>query len=102
MKIMVFEAGSTLIDADGEHQEPAVRAALDAGGDVADVIAEYTDTERSLITTDDYAIACEDDGTLLWRGWLTGDRGAEPPFEARAWFAGMSAADRAAGFAGEA
>lgn len=102
MKIKVIEVGSTLIDADPAYQEVAVRATLDAGGDVGDVIVDYTDAERSNISCDEYAIVCEDDGALLWHGWLTGDRNAEPPPQAHAWFAGMSAADRAAEFAQEA
>jgi len=105
VKIKVIEVGSTLIDADAEYQEPAIRAVLEyrrSEGDVAGVIGDWTDSDRSNISTDDYAIACEDDGTLLWHGWLTGDRNAEPPPQARAWFAGMSAADRAAAFAKEA
>lgn len=102
MKIKVIEVGSTLIDADPEYQEPAIRAALDAGGDVGDTIIDYTDTDTSNISCDKYAIACEDDGTLLWHDWLTGDRNAEAPPQARAWYAGMSAADRAAEFAKEA
>jgi hypothetical protein len=100
VKIMVFEVGSTLIDADGEHQESAIRAALDAGGDVADIITEYTDTERSDISTDDYAIACEDDGVLLWHGWLTGGRERPAPPQAQPWLG--SPADRVAKYAGEA
>lgn len=109
MKIKVIEIGSTLIDADAEYQEPDIRAAIDAGGDVGDVITECTDTERSnvscdeyAVACDEYAVACEDDGTLLWHGWLSGDRNAEPPPQARAWYAEMSAADRAAAFAREA
>lgn len=101
MKIKVIEVGACLIDADGEFQEPAVRAALKFG-DVAGIITDYTDTERSNISTDDYAIACEDDGTLLWHGWLTGARDAEPPPQALHWLDGMSAAGRAAEFGGEA
>jgi len=96
LKIKVFEVGAALIDADDEYQEPAIRAALEAGGDVADVIADYTDTDRSNISTDDYAVVFEDDGTLLHHGWLSGDRNAEPPPQARRWFAEMSAADRVA------
>lgn len=72
MKIKVIEVGSTLIDADTEYQEPVVRAALEAGGDVADTIIDYTDCERSNISGDEYVIVHEDDGTVLWQGWLTG------------------------------
>lgn len=80
MKIKVIEIGSTLVDADPEYQEPVVRAALDAGGDVADAIIDYTDSERSNISGDEYAIVHEDDGTVLWQGWLTGaDDEACPP-----------------------
>jgi len=102
LKIKVIKVGVTLIDADETYQEPAIRAAVAAGKDAADVISEYTDTGRSNISYDEYAVVCEDDGTLLWHGWLTGDRDAEAPSQARRWFAGMSAADRAAEFAREA
>jgi hypothetical protein len=96
MKIKVIEVGSTLIDADEEYQVPAIRAALD-GGDVADVIIDYTDSERSNISGDEYAIVCEDNGVLLWHGWLTGlDEGTSPPPQAQAWLG--SPADRVALF----
>lgn len=106
MKIKVIEVGETLIDADGEYQEPVIRAALAfggiGGGTVDNGVVDCTDTDTSNISTDDYAVVCEDDGTLLWHGWLTGNRAAEPPPQARRWFAEMSAADRAAEFSREA
>ena len=89
MKVQVFEIGSTLIDADPEYQEPAVRAALDAGGDVADAIIDYTDSERSDISGDQYAIVHEDDGTVLWQGWLTGDPDAVLPVQATEYLASL-------------
>lgn len=96
MKIKVIEVGSMLIHLDEMYQEPGIRAAIDADGDVADAIAECTDTDTSNISTDDYAVVFEDDGTLLWHGWLTGGRERPAPPQARRWFAGMSAADRVA------
>lgn len=101
MKIKVFEVGETLIGADPDYVEAPIRAAL-ADGDVADAIIDYTDAERSNISCDEYAIACEDDGVLLWHGWLTGDPAAPPPPQAQAWLTGMSAKDRAAAFEKEA
>lgn len=79
MKIKVYSRGTTDIDADGEYQEPAIREALAAGGDVGSEIIDCTDTERSDISHDEYAIVTEDDGTELWRGWLTGDPDAPAP-----------------------
>jgi hypothetical protein len=102
MKIRVIEVGSCLIDADTGYQEPAIRAALAGGGDTASVVGDYTDTDRSNISTDDYAIAFEDDGVLLWHGWLSGYRERPAPPQALHWLDGMSAADRAAEFSKEA
>ena len=107
MRIKVFEVGEALIAADAEYQEPAIRAAIGSPGYsgrdvIADVITEWTDTDRSNISTDDYAVVCEDDGGLLWHGWLTGDQCAEPPPQARRWLTGMSKGDRANAFRGEA
>ena len=102
MKIKVFEVGETLIDADPDYTERAVRAAL-SDGDVADAIVDYTDTERSNISCDEYAAVFEDNGALVWHGWLTG-LGADvpPPAQARHWLTGMSAGDRREAFAKEA
>lgn len=102
MKIKVIQVGEMLIDADEEYQEPAIREALAGGGDTASVIVDYTDTDTSNISCDNYAVACEDDGTLLWHGWLTGYRERPAPPQALHWLDGMSAADRAAEFSGEA
>lgn len=88
MKINVYSRGSTEIDADSEYQEPEIREAIDrynAGGSVqpgdgvTDTIIDLTDTERSDISHDHYAIVTEADGTELWRGWLTGDPEAPSP-----------------------
>jgi len=92
LKIKVIEIGGTLFDADEEYQEPAIRAALEAGGDTASVITDYTDTDRSDISTDDYAVVHEDDGTLLWHGWLTGGRERPAPPQALEYLAGLGAA----------
>ena len=82
MKITVWSAGKTVIDADGEYQEPAIRDAIDGRIDIVETIVDYTDTERSDVSHDEYAVVTEDDGTELWRGWLTGDPDAAPPAEA--------------------
>jgi hypothetical protein len=99
VKIKVFKVGEGRIDADEEYQEPAIRAALDAGGDTAGVITDYTDTDRSDISTDDYAVVFEDDGTLLWHGWLTGGRERPAPPQAQPWLG--SPAGRVAEYARE-
>lgn len=82
MKITVYSRGKTQIDADTEYQDPMIREAIDQRGDVAAVITDYTETERSNISCDDFAIVTGDNGRELWRGWLTGNRDAPPPGEA--------------------
>ena len=82
MKIRVYSRGGTDIDADGEYQEPMIREAIDQRGDVASVIVDYTDSERSDISHDEYAVVTGDGGLELWRGWLTGDPAEAPPAEA--------------------
>jgi len=79
VKIKVTSTGKTTIDADAEYQEPQIRAALvslgvgEAADDyVASAIIDHTDSERSDISHDEYAIVTEDDGTELWAGWLDG------------------------------
>jgi hypothetical protein len=79
VKINVTSTGKTTIDADATWQEPQIRAALrqlaneDAADDyVASEIIELTDSERSDISHDEYATVTEDDGTVLWAGWLDG------------------------------
>jgi hypothetical protein len=71
MKIKVYSQGATSIDLDAEYQEPAIREAIEDGcNDVASEIIDYTDTERSNISYEQYAVVTEDDGTEKWRGWL--------------------------------
>jgi len=82
MKIKIYSRGETDIDADEMYQVPGIREALANGGDVGSEIVDCTDSERSDISHDDYAIVTEDDGTELWRGWLTGDPNAPAPAEA--------------------
>lgn len=90
MKINVWSRGSTVISADPQYQEPAVREALagrlsgDAGDDhVAMTVIDWTDSQRSDISHDQYAVISEDDGTELWRGWLSLTQDAPPPAEAQ-------------------
>lgn len=91
MKIRVYSRGETVITADPGYQEAPVRSVLvkaAAGGAhpgwVAENILIATDAARSGISHDHYAVVTEDDGTVLWSGWLTGDPEAEPPAEAGA------------------
>lgn len=84
MKIHVISTGKTTIDADRDYEEPPIRAALeelaelgpDETGrylpDVAVAIVDHTGSERSDISHDEYATVTEDDGTVLWSGWLDG------------------------------
>lgn len=71
MKAKIYAVGETVIDLDAEYQEPDIRAAIEDGdNDVPSVIIDCTDTERSNISHDEYAVVTEDDGTERWRGWL--------------------------------
>jgi hypothetical protein len=88
VKIEVFSRGKTVIDADHEYQEPQIRKVIenhhrdndDASDDsVAEAIIEHTDSDRSDISHDQYAIVTEDDGAALWSGWLTGNPDQPPP-----------------------
>jgi len=80
MDIEVWSVGSAKFPADPEYQEPAIREAIDQRGDVASVIIDYTDSERSNISYDEYARVTGDvPGLVLFEGWLTGDRKAPPP-----------------------
>jgi hypothetical protein len=82
MEIEVWSVGKAEFTADPEFQEPVIREALDTRGDVADAIIDYTDSERSDISHDEYARVTGDvPGLVLFEGWLTGDRDAPPPAE---------------------
>jgi predicted transcriptional regulator len=74
MKIKVIERGETEFTASTEWTEPDIRAALaadDKDGNVRSAIYDTTDTERDT-DTDEYITITEDDGTVLWSGWLSG------------------------------
>lgn len=80
MEIEVWSVGKAKFTADPEFQEPVIREVIDQRGDVADVIIDYTDSERSDISHDEYARVTGDiPGLVLFEGWLTGDRNAPPP-----------------------
>jgi hypothetical protein len=82
MEIEVWSVGKAKFTADPEFQEPVIREALDTRGDVADVIIDYTDSERSDISHDEYArVTGDDPGLVLFEGWLTGDQDAPSPAE---------------------
>jgi len=71
--IEVWSVGKTKFTADAEYQDPMIREAIDQRGDVAEVIADYTDSERSNISYDEYARVTGDmPGLVLFEGWLTG------------------------------
>lgn len=74
MKLKIIEHGATLITAGAEDAEPEIRAALASGdGDraVRLAIMNTTDCQRDT-GPDEYITVTEDDGTVLWSGWLTG------------------------------
>lgn len=82
MKIKVIERGETEFTASTDWTDPAIREALKAGNDVDDavrsVISDTTDCER-VTDSDEYVTVTEDDGTVLWSGWLTGDKDKPAP-----------------------
>ena len=84
MKIQVWSLGTTSIDLDPQYQVPAICAAIETGAEVGSAIIDYTDSERSDISYDQYAIVTEDDGTLRWHGWLSAYISDDPPAEAKA------------------
>jgi hypothetical protein len=101
VEIEVWSVGKAKFTADPEFQEPMIREVIDQRGDVADVIIDYTDSERSDISYDEYARVTGDvPGLVLFEGWLTGDRNAPPPGGALT--AGEQAATVAARHAAEA
>lgn len=80
MEIEVWSVGKTKFTADPEFQEPMIREVIDQRGDVASTVLEYTDSQRSDISHDQYARVTGDvPGLVLFEGWLTGDRAAPPP-----------------------
>ncbi len=89
MKIEVISRGTAIIDADPDYQQPPIRSALlqvaneEAAPDfVASAIIDCTDSDRD-ISHDEYATVTEDDGTVLWAGWLDGsDRPAPDAVDA--------------------
>jgi hypothetical protein len=85
VKIKVFDCGGTEFTADTEYQEQVIREAIEDGcNDVSSVIVDYTDTERSDMDHDQYVTVAEDDGTVMWCGWLGGVEGPPPDSEADA------------------
>ena len=89
MKIRVVSEGKAEFAADSEYAEAAIRAAV-SGGDAAHIRSEIMyHAEGRDTDPDDHVTVTEDDGTVLWAGWLTGakDRpapaGAAPIDEAR-------------------
>jgi hypothetical protein len=82
MEIEVWSVGKTKFTADPEYQEPMIREALDQRGGVAEAVLDYTDSQRSDISHDEYARVTGDvPGLVLFEGWLTGDPDAPPPAE---------------------
>jgi hypothetical protein len=74
LKIKVIERGETEFTASTEWTEPDIRAALasdDKDGNVRSAIFDTTDGERDT-DSDQYITVTEDDGTVLWSGWLSG------------------------------
>lgn len=86
MKIIVWSEGKAVINADPEYQEAPIRSVLAkvAAGEsnpewIRENILNATDTDKSNISHGEFAVVTEDDGVLLWAGWLTGDQDAPPP-----------------------
>jgi hypothetical protein len=81
LKIKVIERGETEFTASTEWTEPDIRAALaadDKDDNVRSAIYDTTDGERDT-DSDQYITITEDDGTVLWSGWLTGAKDKPAP-----------------------
>jgi hypothetical protein len=74
MEIQAWSFGKTVIEADPEFTEPAVRSAIEQATEdtVGFCIADYADTGLSNISHDRYARVLEGNGAVLWEGWLEG------------------------------
>jgi hypothetical protein len=77
VKIKVTSRGETEFEPDAGYAGQVIREAIEDGcNDVASAIIDWTGSERSDISHDEYATVTEDDGTPLWSGRLDG--GDEP------------------------
>jgi hypothetical protein len=83
MEIRVWSVGAVTVNADSEHQEPQIREMIEqATADTIGLgIGDYIDTDVSNISHAQYA-EVRDNGTVTWRGWLTGHPDAPPPPQA--------------------
>jgi len=81
MKMRVIALGDKEFTLDGEFAAPAIAGAIagESGEDVRSEIIDYTDTERSGMDHDEYAIVTGDDGGVLWQGWLDSGKAGDPP-----------------------
>jgi hypothetical protein len=80
MKMLVIVQGRARFGLDAEFAEPAIREAIEDGcNDVASQVIDYTDSERSDIDRDEYVTVTEDDGAVLWQGWLDSSKRDDPP-----------------------
>jgi hypothetical protein len=76
--IKVVSKGTNDFTADADHEEPAIRAAI-LTGDAAHIrseIMDYTDGREP--EHEEYVTVTEDDGSVLWAGWLSWHLDAEP------------------------
>jgi len=80
MRMRVIALGDKEFDLDGEFAAPAIAAAIsgESGEDVRSEVIDYTDTERSDIDRDEYAIVSDASG-VLWQGWLGSGQDDVPP-----------------------
>src|ERR1700722_11776820 len=80
MDIEVWSVGKVKFTADPGFQEQVIREVIDQRGDVADAVIDWTGSEWSDISHDEYARVTGDvPGLVLFEGWLTGDRNAPAP-----------------------
>jgi hypothetical protein len=81
VKMRVIQYGDKTFDLDDEYAGPAIAAAIsgESGEGIRSEVIDYTDTERSDIDRDEYAIVTGDDGNVLWQGWLDSDKDDVPP-----------------------
>jgi hypothetical protein len=78
VKIKFVTRGAGEITPDAESEEPAIRAAIETG-DSRHIRAEIMDyAEGRDADPEEYITVTEDDGAVLWSGWLSQHLDAQP------------------------
>ena len=78
MKIKFVTRGAGEITPDAESEEPAIRTAIETGDSrhIRSEIMDYAEGRDS--EPEEYLTVTEDDGAVLWSGWLSQHLDAQP------------------------